>query len=145
MFRFDKHCSLALLTGAFLRCRKGNRVHLWRLKTLLRKYPKRVRLEMTESGGPNRRRRIDDVQQLEGDACREAIYFLIHTADEAEVMQNMKETFKHRQELVHNPQRSADVLDVFPRYLDVKGLVNKTFILLCKDCFKYVLDMPAFC
>ncbi len=99
---------------------------------------------MTESGGPNRRRRIDDVQQLEGDACREAISFLVHTADEAEVMQKMKETFKHRQELVHNPQRSADVLDVFPRYLDVKGLVNKTFIL-CKDCFKCILDMPAFC
>ncbi len=99
---------------------------------------------MTESRGPNRRRRIDDVQQLEGDACREAISFLVHTADEAEVMQKMKETFKHRQELVHNPQRSADVLDVFPRYLDVKGLVNKTFIL-CKDCFKCILNMPAFC
>ncbi len=37
--------------------------------TLSRKNPKRVRLEMTESRGPSRRRRIDDVQQLE-DACR---------------------------------------------------------------------------
>ncbi len=45
------------------------------------------------------------MQQLEGDACREAISFLVHTADEAEVMQKMKETFKHRQELVHNPQK----------------------------------------
>ncbi len=84
------------------------------------------------------------MQQLEGDACRGAIYFLVHTADIPEVMQKMKETFKHRHELVHNPQRSADVLDVFPRYLNVKGLVNKTFIILCKDCFKYVLDRPAF-
>lgn len=93
---------------------------------------------MTESGGPSRRRRIDDVQQLEGDACREAISFLVHTADETEVMQKMKETFKHRQELVHNPERSADVLDDFQIYLDVKGLVNKTFIFVFKDCFRYV-------
>lgn len=100
---------------------------------------------MTESGGLSRRRRIDDVQQVEGDSCREAISFLVHTADEAEVMQKMKETFKHRQELVHNPERSSDVLDAFPRYLEVKGLVNKTFILFFKDCFKGVLDTPAFC
>lgn len=84
------------------------------------------------------------MQQLEGDAYREAISFLVHTADEAEVMQKMKETFKHRQDLVHNPERSSDVLNVFLRYLDVKGLLNKTFILLFKDCFKCVLDMPAF-
>ncbi|XP_034147593.1 uncharacterized protein LOC114839093 [Esox lucius] len=73
---------------------------------------------------------MDDVQQLEGDACREAISFLVHPADETEVMQKMKETFKHRQELVHNPDRSADVLDVFPRYLVVKGLINQDFALL---------------
>ncbi|XP_046901230.1 uncharacterized protein LOC124484374 [Hypomesus transpacificus] len=109
---------------------KGTGFISWRLKTLSRKNPKRVRLEMTESGGPSRRRRIDDVQQLEGDACREAISFLVHTADETEVMQKMKETFKHRQEFVHNPDRSADVLDVFPRYLDVKGLINQDFALL---------------
>uniref|UniRef100_A0A9J7ZT82 Uncharacterized protein n=1 Tax=Cyprinus carpio carpio TaxID=630221 RepID=A0A9J7ZT82_CYPCA len=30
-----------------------------------------------------------------------AISFLVHTADEAEVMQKMKETFKHRQELIN--------------------------------------------
>ncbi|XP_039505667.1 uncharacterized protein LOC120461509, partial [Pimephales promelas] len=70
---------------------KGTGFISWRLKTLSRKNPKRVRLEMTESAGPSRRRRIDDVQQLEGDACREAISFLVHTADEAEVMQKMKE------------------------------------------------------
>ncbi|XP_034164057.2 uncharacterized protein LOC117598304 isoform X1 [Pangasianodon hypophthalmus] len=69
-------------------------------------------------------------QQLEGDACREAISFLVHVADEAEVMQKMKQTFKHRQELVHNPERSADVLNIFPRFLDVRGLINQDFSLL---------------
>ncbi|XP_053479186.1 uncharacterized protein LOC128606793 [Ictalurus furcatus] len=47
-----------------------------------------------------------------------------------ELMQRMKKTFKHRQELVHNPERSADILNIFPRFLDVKGLVNQDFALL---------------
>ncbi|XP_053092932.1 uncharacterized protein LOC117597934 [Pangasianodon hypophthalmus] len=85
---------------------------------------------MSESGGPSRRRMTDVGQQLEGDACREAISFLVHAADEAEVMQKMKQTFKHRQELVHNPERSADVLNIFRRFLDVEGLINQDFALL---------------
>ncbi|XP_057210212.1 uncharacterized protein LOC130566627 isoform X1 [Triplophysa rosa] len=59
-----------------------------------------------------------------------AISFLVHTADEVDVMQKMKETFKHRQELVHNSGRSADILNIFPRFLDAKGLVNQDFALL---------------
>ncbi|XP_072556798.1 uncharacterized protein [Paramormyrops kingsleyae] len=51
-------------------------------------------------------------------------------ADEAEVRQKMKQTFKHRQELVHNPERSTNVFKTFPRFLDVKGLVNQDFVLL---------------
>ncbi|KAA0712543.1 hypothetical protein E1301_Tti022309 [Triplophysa tibetana] len=109
---------------------KGTGFISWRLKTLSRKNPKRVCSEVSETGGPSRRRRLDIGQQLEGDACREAISFLVHTADEVEVMQKMKETFKHRQELVHNPGRSADILKIFPRFLDVKGLVNQDFSLL---------------
>ncbi|XP_073714521.1 uncharacterized protein [Misgurnus anguillicaudatus] len=109
---------------------KGTGFISWRLKTLSRKNPKRRCLEVSEIAGPSRRRRIDDGQQLEGDACREAISFLVHTADEVEVMQKMKETFKHRQELVHNPERSADILKIFPRFLDVKGLINQDFALL---------------
>ncbi|XP_053089325.1 uncharacterized protein LOC117598340 isoform X3 [Pangasianodon hypophthalmus] len=109
---------------------KGTGYISWHLKTLSRKNPKRARLEMSESGGPSRRRMTDIGQQLEGDACREAISFLVHAADEAEVMQKMKQTFKHRQELVHNPERSADVLNIFPRFLDVRGLINQDFALL---------------
>ncbi|TDH16396.1 hypothetical protein EPR50_G00020440 [Perca flavescens] len=42
----------------------------------------------------------------------------------------MKMTFQHRQDLVHDPQRSTDVFKTFPRFLDVKGLVNQDFLLL---------------
>ncbi|XP_039618281.1 uncharacterized protein LOC120534768 [Polypterus senegalus] len=83
-----------------------------------------------ETGGPSRRRKIEDTEQLDGDACREAISLLLHTADETEVRQKRKQTFKHRQELVHNPERSTDILKIFPRFLEVKGLVNQDFILL---------------
>ncbi|XP_021324022.1 uncharacterized protein isoform X1 [Danio rerio] len=109
---------------------KGTGFIAWRLKTLSRKNPKRVRLEVSEVGGPSLKRRIDTGQQLEGDACREAISFLVHTADESEVLLKMKETFKRRQELVHDPKKSADILNIFPRFLDVKGLINQDFGLL---------------
>ncbi|XP_060735318.1 uncharacterized protein LOC132852253 [Tachysurus vachellii] len=42
----------------------------------------------------------------------------------------MKMMFQHRQDLVHDPQRSTDVFKTFPRFLDVKGLVNQDFLLL---------------
>ncbi|XP_039620886.1 uncharacterized protein LOC120536568 isoform X2 [Polypterus senegalus] len=109
---------------------KGTGFISWRLKTLSRKNPKRVYLMSHETGGPSRRRKIEDTEQLDGDACREAISLLLHTADETEVRQKMKQTFKHRQELVHNPERSTDILKIFPRFLEVKGLVNQDFILL---------------
>ncbi|XP_026155544.1 uncharacterized protein LOC113126023 [Mastacembelus armatus] len=42
----------------------------------------------------------------------------------------MKITFQHRQDLVHDPQRPADVFKTFPRFFNVKGLVNQDFLLL---------------
>ncbi|XP_057711898.1 uncharacterized protein LOC130929034 isoform X1 [Corythoichthys intestinalis] len=42
----------------------------------------------------------------------------------------MKVTLKHRQDLVHDPQRTTDVFQTFPRFLDVKGLLNQDFLLL---------------
>lgn len=119
-----------LLQEHFYDPEKGTGFIAWRLKTLSRKNPKRVRLEVSEVGGPSLKRRIDTGQQLEGDACREAISFLVHTADESEVLLKMKETFKRRQELVHDPKKSADILNIFPRFLDVKGLVNMNYFLV---------------
>uniref|UniRef100_A0AAV2KKK2 Uncharacterized protein n=1 Tax=Knipowitschia caucasica TaxID=637954 RepID=A0AAV2KKK2_KNICA len=60
----------------------------------------------------------------------EAISFLIHSQDEASVFQKMKMTFQYRQDLVHDPQRTTDVFKTFPRFLDVKGLLNQDFFLL---------------
>lgn len=73
-----------------------------------------------ETGGPSRRRRIDD--QLDRETRREAISFLLQTVDEAEVRQKMKQTFKNRQEIIHNPEKSTDIFKLVPRFLDVKGL-----------------------
>ncbi|KAK9521504.1 hypothetical protein VZT92_021301 [Zoarces viviparus] len=42
----------------------------------------------------------------------------------------MKMTLPHHQDLVHDPQRTTDVLKTFPRFLDVKGLLNQDFLLL---------------
>uniref|UniRef100_A0AAV2K847 Uncharacterized protein n=1 Tax=Knipowitschia caucasica TaxID=637954 RepID=A0AAV2K847_KNICA len=50
--------------------------------------------------------------------------------DEASVFQKMKMTFQYRQDLVHDPQRTTDVFKTFPRFLDVKGLLNQDFFLL---------------
>lgn len=82
-----------------------------------------------QAQGPNRRRSTVTVpQQLDGDACREAVSFLLHCNDETVIFEKMKMTFQHRQNLVHDPQRTTDVLKTFPRFLDIKGLVSGVFI-----------------
>lgn len=89
---------------------------------------------MTHAQGPNRRRSVASVaEQLDGDACREAISFLVHCHDEPSVFQKMKMTFEHRQNLVHDPQRTTDVLKTFPRFFDVKGLVSCALVFKIFD------------
>ncbi|XP_070401954.1 uncharacterized protein [Nothobranchius furzeri] len=112
---------------------KGTGYLAWRLKTMSRSRYKRPEKVATSPHvqGPNRKRTATTVpQQLDGDACREAVSFLLHCNDETVVFQKMKMTFQHRQDLVHDPQTSADVFKTFPRFLDVKGLVNQDFQLL---------------
>lgn len=109
---------------------KGTGYLAWRLKTMSRSTTKRPVKEVSEhqEQGPKRRRSATTLpQQLDGDACKEAISFLVHSPDEASVFQKMKMTFQHRQDLVHDPQRTADVFKTFPRFLDVKGLVSQTY------------------
>ncbi|XP_072554962.1 uncharacterized protein [Paramormyrops kingsleyae] len=112
---------------------RGTGYLAWRLKTMSRSTTKRPVKEISvpQEQGPKRRRSPTTLpQQLDGDACKEAISFLVHSPDEASVFQKMKMTFQHRQDLLHDPQRTADVFKTFPRFLDVKGLVNQDFILL---------------
>lgn len=107
---------------------KGTGYIAWRLKTMSRSTTKRPVKEVPvhHEQGPKRRRLATTLpQQLDGDACKEAISFLVHSPDEASVFQKMKMTFQHRQDLVHDPQRTADVFKTFPRFLDVKGLVSQ--------------------
>ena len=81
-----------------------------------------------QAQGPNHPRSAPTVpHQLDGDACREALSYLVHSPDEASVFEKMKITLQHRQDLVRDPQRTADVFKTFPRFLDVKGLVSFTF------------------
>lgn len=45
----------------------------------------------------------------------------------------MRETFQHRQMLINDPDKSIDILTIFPRFLDTKGLVNQDFTLMFSD------------
>lgn len=76
------------------------------------------------SGGPNVQRSINGERQLEGDACQQATSLLNHATDSSLILQKMRETFQHRQKLVNDPGRSADILSIFPRFMDIKGLVS---------------------
>ncbi|KAL7873620.1 hypothetical protein AOLI_G00126910 [Acnodon oligacanthus] len=63
-----------------------------------------------------------------------------HSSDEAVVKQKMILTFSYRQKMVHDPQKSSDVLSVFPHFTDVKGLIEHDFVLLFGEstCAKFL-------
>lgn len=64
-----------------------------------------------------------DVQQT-GDECMEVKSLLHHNTDHDSVFQKMRETFRYRLKMLHVPQQLADVLHMFPCFLDTKGLVG---------------------
>ncbi|XP_039509572.1 uncharacterized protein LOC120464265, partial [Pimephales promelas] len=102
----------------------------WRIKTVQRKsrIVSTSQNRVEPKGGPTSSRTtgtIDD--QRMGDECMEAISLLHHTTDRDLVFQKMRETFHYRQQIIHDSQHSADVLQMFPRFLDVKGLILKDF------------------
>jgi len=74
--------------------------------------------------GPQFARSVTAEHQLEGDQCREAISLLRHTTDEKQIFLKMKQTFQHRQALIHDSEKCETLLSVFPRFLDTKGLVS---------------------
>lgn len=53
-----------------------------------------------------------------------------HTSDETVVREKMKITFQYRQAVVHSPEKSLDVLDMFLKFLDTPGLVSINHSLL---------------
>ncbi|KAM8744547.1 uncharacterized protein AB9X84_016093 [Acanthopagrus schlegelii] len=60
----------------------------------------------------------------------EAMSLLHRTTDHDLVFQKMRETFPYRQQMLHDPQQSADILQMFPRFLDTKGLILQDFLLM---------------
>ncbi|KAL6455335.1 hypothetical protein MHYP_G00362290 [Metynnis hypsauchen] len=106
----------------------------WRLKTIQRKASTESPKPSSSSclGGPTSKRppslKIDS--QLNEDQIREAVSLMKHSSDEALVKQKMRLTFSYRQKMVHDPQKCSDMLSVFPRFKDVKGLIEQDFVLL---------------
>ncbi|XP_051726505.1 uncharacterized protein LOC127499874 isoform X2 [Ctenopharyngodon idella] len=112
----------------------------WRIKTIQRGLAKerRASFEGQESssegmsGGPTVRRESEFTPEivLSEDECKEAIAFMKHSADEDTVKKKMKLTFDYRRKLVLDPMQSSDILTVFPRFKDVKGLIEQDFVLM---------------
>ena len=78
---------------------KGTGYLAWRLKTMSGNAVKRPAktAPVAQEQGPKLRRLAATLpEQLDGDACREAISFLIHSHDEASVFQKMKMTCQYR-------------------------------------------------
>lgn len=84
----------------------------------------------TGGGGPRQERELPQIGgQLDEERCKEVISLMNHTSDR-EIILQMKEIFEYRQHLIHNPDESHNILSVFPRLLDIKGLIHQDFSLL---------------
>lgn len=94
----------------------------------------------TSPGGPNLQRAVSVERQLDGDACQEAMSLLSRTEDNSVIFQKMRETFQHRQKLVHDSGRGVDVLSTFSRFLDTKGLVSKEVDILTVSKNNFLLN-----
>ncbi|KAL4000605.1 G2/M phase-specific E3 ubiquitin-protein ligase [Sarotherodon galilaeus] len=60
--------------------------------------------------------------QLFGEECREALSVNRHSTDRS-----------YRQKLVHDPDGTSSILDVFPRFLDTPGLIDQDFAMMLGD------------
>lgn len=80
----------------------------------------------TAGGGcPGQKRELPQIGgQLDEERCKEIISLMSHITDREIILQKMKETFEYRQHLIHNLDESDNILSVFPRLLDTKGLVS---------------------
>ncbi|XP_073669819.1 uncharacterized protein [Paramisgurnus dabryanus] len=102
----------------------------WRIKTIQRGLAKERRTSFEGpsaegmSGGPTIRREPQFAPEavLSEDECKEAIAFMKHSADDDSVKMKMKLTFDYRRGMVLDPVQSNNILTVFPRFKDIKGL-----------------------
>lgn len=104
----------------------------WKLKNMQREISSGSRRDRSNGSpsskrGPEFEREVAAEHQLEGDQCQEAISLLRHSTDEGQIFTKMKQTFQYRQKLTHEPEKSCTVLNMFPRFLDTKGLMLQNF------------------
>ncbi|MED6240717.1 hypothetical protein ATANTOWER_026566 [Ataeniobius toweri] len=71
--------------------------------------------------------------QVFGREGREALSVIRHSTDKSVVKEKMRATFEYRQKLVHDPDATSSVLDVFPRFLDTPGLIDQDFSMMLGD------------
>ncbi|XP_071399447.1 uncharacterized protein [Centroberyx affinis] len=106
----------------------------WRIKTVQRNTAAQSQRPSTSTpyqDSPKRKREVLSAdKQLLGEQCQEAISFLKHSTDESAVKEKMRATFQYRQTLVQDQQCSSTVLDAFPRFLNITGLIDQDFTLM---------------
>ncbi|XP_014833635.1 PREDICTED: uncharacterized protein LOC106911361 [Poecilia mexicana] len=114
----------------------------WRIKTIQRSTARDRRSSYGASseeascehglGGPAARRETQFVPEtvLSEEECKEAIALMKHSVDEDTIKKKMKLTFDFRRNMVLDPLQSNNILSVFPRFKDVKGLVEQDFVLM---------------
>ncbi|XP_055016287.1 uncharacterized protein LOC129410991 [Boleophthalmus pectinirostris] len=114
----------------------------WRLKYIQRcnaQERKSIEASSTEGmsgdellGGPTARRESQYLPEppMSEEECREAMSLMKHSSDENTVKKKMKQTFAHRRSMVLDPQLSSNILSHFPRFKDVKGLIEQDFVLM---------------
>lgn len=81
---------------------------------------------------------------LERIAVKQCPFWVIQRMNQF-LKEKMRATFQYRQSLIKDKDRSSTVLDVFPRFLDIPGLVSVFFFFFfqCKQFFKvpvYILN-----
>ncbi|CAI5640455.1 unnamed protein product [Oreochromis niloticus] len=114
----------------------------WRIKTIQRCTAKGRRLSSgargdgssseDQCGGPTVRRELQFVTEkvLSEDECKDTISLMKHSADEDTVKKKMKLTFVYRHSMVLDLLLSSNILSVFPRFKDIKGLIEQDFVLM---------------
>ncbi len=103
---------------------------------------------MVYQDGPKTLRETSSTtEQLSGDECTEAISMMKHSTDAPVIKDKMKTTFKYRQNLIHDPDKSSLILDYFPRFLDTPGLVRniEILMLIVYVIVMFVIDMIYLC
>ncbi|XP_061884963.1 uncharacterized protein LOC133635730 [Entelurus aequoreus] len=88
--------------------------------------------EKDKSGGPTVGRVTQFIPEivLSEDECKEAMSLMKHSADVDMVIKKMKLTFAHRHNMVLDQQQSSNIQSYFPRFKDIKGLVEQDFVLM---------------